>query len=145
MVCTLYIKIFCQWGYIYFVTTCSLFLLFARPNCFQVVVRAFNESRMFYLCADTQDLANVRSLLSLRWNLGRASVTSRLLRGSLLETSWLVIFCFVPSIRELNAQSTPRRRNLKTKQLSAILDLWLRKPRAEESSVFKVFSVHTQM
>ncbi|XP_015759449.1 PREDICTED: ras GTPase-activating protein 1-like isoform X2 [Acropora digitifera] len=31
---------------------------FGRPNCFQVVVRAFNESRMFYLCADTQDLAN---------------------------------------------------------------------------------------
>ena len=48
-----------------------LFLLFLcsgsfsqRPNCFQVVVRAFNELRMFYLCADTQDLANVR--LSLR-------------------------------------------------------------------------------
>ena len=51
----------------------DLFLLFLcsgsftqRPNCFQVVVRAFNELRMFYLCADTQDLANVRlSLLDL--------------------------------------------------------------------------------
>ncbi|KAJ7365846.1 Ras GTPase-activating protein 1 [Desmophyllum pertusum] len=31
---------------------------FGRPNCFQVVVRAFNEFRVFYLCADTQDLAN---------------------------------------------------------------------------------------
>ncbi|XP_031570503.1 ras GTPase-activating protein 1-like [Actinia tenebrosa] len=31
---------------------------FGRPNCFQVVVRALNESRMTYLCADTQDQAN---------------------------------------------------------------------------------------
>ena len=37
-----------------------IFLLF-RPNCFQVVLRALTESRMFYLCADTQDLANVSS------------------------------------------------------------------------------------
>lgn len=45
----------------------SFFFFFSsRPNCFQVVVRAFNESRMFYLCADTQDLANVRSLLICR-------------------------------------------------------------------------------
>ena len=50
---------------------------------------------MFYLCADTQDLANVRSLL----------MYAGMVTGNDLAS---------PSIRELNAPSTLHRKNLKT-------------------------------
>lgn len=39
-----------------------MYFVSLRPNCFQVVVRALGESRMTYLCADTQDQANVSTV-----------------------------------------------------------------------------------
>ncbi len=33
--------------------------LFNRPNCFQIVVRAMNDVVVFYLNAETQELAQV--------------------------------------------------------------------------------------
>lgn len=45
----------------FFSPNCFKFLfLFNRPNCFQIVVRALNETQTFFVCAETSDEARVR-------------------------------------------------------------------------------------